>query len=348
MTSKLNILIIRLSSIGDVLHGTPVPRALKQALPGCHITWVVGQVAADMVRYNPDIDELFVWPREEWEKAMRAGRFREAWQIWQRLRTYFHDKHYDIALDIHGLFLSGMVTAASHAPRRIGLSHTRELNHWFMTETAPPPNGPHVIERYLSILRPLQIQAADPRMTLIIPPAATEFAAAFLPEQGVTPADKVIAVNPATTWKAKNWPPAYFAQVIDAVSPHAKVVLCGGPGDRAIAGQVLQAAKTPVIDAVGRTSLLELAALLERADVLVVGDTGPLHMAIAVGTPSVSIFGATDRRRFGPLDNAHIVLSGEKTCPPCHKTVCPRKTLDCLTSIQPQAVIEKTLALLNA
>lgn len=348
MTKNPRIVIIRLSSIGDVLHCTPVVRTLKETMPECHITWIVGQVAADMLRYNPYIDELYIWPREQWEKAMRAGRFREAWQLWQQLRSYFKTKQYDIALDIHGLFLSGMVTAASHTPRRIGLSNTRELNHLFMTETAPPPAGPHVIQRYLSALQPLNITTSDYRMTLVVPPSAAEFADSLLQQHQVSPQDKLVAVNPVTTWSAKNWPPEYFAKVIQELSQHAKILLCGGPSDRAISEHIVKLAGVPVIDAVGRTSLLEMAALLQRSQVLVVGDTGPLHISIAVGTPSVSIFGATDYRRYGPLDPGHTVLTGETTCPPCHKTVCRTKDLRCLKSTTPETVVRHTLSILNS
>nr|WP_092070031.1 glycosyltransferase family 9 protein [Dendrosporobacter quercicolus]NSL48100.1 glycosyltransferase family 9 protein [Dendrosporobacter quercicolus DSM 1736]SDM05313.1 lipopolysaccharide heptosyltransferase I [Dendrosporobacter quercicolus] len=347
MISNPRILIVRLSSIGDVLHCTPVARTLKEALPACHITWIVGKVSADMLRYNPYIDELYVWPREQWEQAMRSGKLKQAWRIWQQLRCYFHGKHYDIALDIHGLFISGMVTAASQSVRRIGLSQTKELNSLFMTETAPvQPAERHVIQRYLSILKPLNIAAADYRMTLITPPAANDFANDFLLEHGIGPEDRVVAVNPVTTWAAKNWPPDYFAQVIREISSYAKILLCGGPADQAAAAEIIKLAKVPVVNAVAKTSLLELAALLKRSAVLVVGDTGPLHMAIAVGTPSVSIFGATDPLKFGPLEAGHIALAGNTPCAPCHKTVCPRNDLRCLHSTDPATVIRHTLALL--
>lgn len=348
MINNPRILIVRLSSIGDVLHCTPVARTLKEALPACHITWIVGKQSAEILRCNPHIDELYVWPREEWERAMRSGHFRQAWQLWQQLRSYFCTKHYDVALDIHGLFLSGMVTAASHSSRRIGLSNTKELNSLFMTETAPLQNKErHVIQRYLSILKPLNITTADYRMTLITPPAASKFANDFLKQHGIAPDDQLVAVNPVTTWAAKNWPPEYFARVIREVSEYAKILLCGGPADQAIAAKITALADVPVINAVAKTGLLELAALIRRAAVLVVGDTGPLHIAVAVGTPSVSIFGATDPLKFGPLTPGHVVLKGSAACAPCHKTACARKDLQCLKSVDPATVIQHTLALLE-
>ncbi|MEG6585408.1 glycosyltransferase family 9 protein [Dendrosporobacter sp. 1207_IL3150] len=349
MLANPRILIVRLSSIGDVLHCTPVARSLKEALPSCHITWIVGQVAADMVRFNPYIDEVHIWPREKWEKAMRSAKFKEAWQIWQDLKDYFKSKHFDIALDIHGLFLSGMVTAASKATRRIGMSNTRELNSLFMNEIAPMYDEDiHVIQRYLSILRPLNITTTDYKMTLETPKEADEFARNFLSTHGVKPTDKIVAVNPVTTWSAKNWPPENFAKVIQELAANNKILLCGGPSDKAVAEKIIELASVPVINAVGQTTLLEMAALLKLSNVLVVGDTGPLHMAVALGTPSVSIFGATAPSRFGPLDPGHIVLKGQVECAPCYKTVCKTKDIRCLKSVKPEAVIEQTLEILKS
>lgn len=333
--------IVRLSSIGDVLHCTPVARNLKQHQPSCHITWVVGQVSAEMVKDNPFIDEVYIWPRERWEKCMRQGKLREAWSIWQQLKSDMAQKHFDIALDIHGLFLSGMVTKALGAPRRIGLSGNKEPNGLFMTEKAPlMPDDVHVIQRYLSILRPLGIDTQDYSMTLCLLDKYKAFAKAFLHEQGVSEKERLIILNPATTWRAKNWPPEYFAEVADALSSEGRIVICGGPADQGIAQQIIELTTAPIINAVGKTSLMEMAALLERASVVIVGDTGPLHMAVAIGTPTVSIFGPTDPARFGPLTPGHIVLTGQAECSPCHKTVCPKKDMRCMHSIKPDVVIK--------
>lgn len=348
MLNDKRLVIVRLSSIGDVLHCTPVARNLKKYAPSCHLTWVVGQVSAEIVQDNPFIDEVYIWPRERWEACMRQGKLREAWNIWRQLKRDMLHKKFDIALDVHGLLLSGMVTKSIGAPRRIGLSGTKEPNGLFMTEKAPLLSGDiHVIQKYLSILRPLGINSYDYKMTLCLPEKYKDFAKNFLLERGVKENEKLIIINPATTWRAKNWPPEHFAEVADELSGEGRVIICGSPADRDIARQIVNASAAPLINAVGQTSLMEMAALLERASVVVVGDTGPLHMAVALGTPTVSIFGATDPARFGPLTPGHIILSGQEECSPCHKTVCPKKDMRCMHGIKPATVIKAVYRQLN-
>jgi 3-deoxy-D-manno-octulosonic-acid transferase len=340
VTAK-RFLVIRLSSIGDVLHCTPVVRELKQAFPTAHITWVVGRGAADLLKANPYIDEVYVWPREKWEDHMRHGRFAEAWKLWQQLRLDLRARNFDIVLDVHGLFLSGMVALASGAKRRIGLSNTRELNSLFMTEIAPAAeHEQHIIQRYLSILQPFGIKPGSYNMTLELTKPDLDFADQFLDSAGIKPQQQLVALIPATTWAAKNWPPEYFAELADALAQHVRVMLCGGPADRYLAQQVLQKTSAPVIDAVGQTNLPQLAALLKKATVVVTGDTGPLHMAIAMGVPTVSIFGPTNPKRFGPLVQGHSVLEAELGCRTCHKMRCRFSHQQCMKDVLPQQVIQ--------
>ncbi|MGI6092163.1 MAG: glycosyltransferase family 9 protein [Veillonellaceae bacterium] len=348
MASSKRFVIVRLSSIGDVLHCTPVARALKEKFPTCHITWIVGQVSFPMLEANPYIDEVYIWSRERWEKLMRQGKLTEAWQMWRQLKRDMAEREFDVALDIHGLFLSGLVTKATGAPRRIGLSGNKEPNGLFMTEQVPAlPQDVHVIQRYLSILRPFGINTKQYDMTLCLTDAAKNFAAKFLNEHNITPEDKLVIINPATTWLSKNWPAEFFASTADSLAVDAKLILCGGPGDRTLADKVLACTKASIIDAVGKTSLLEMAALLGRANLLIVGDTGPLHMAVALGVPTVSVFGPTDPARFGPLPRGHVVFRSKAGCMPCHKTVCSQKDMRCMRSMRPEIVVSAARRILN-
>ena len=348
MLKKARFLIIRLSSIGDVLHCTPVARALKTALPDCHITWITGEIPSDMLKANPYIDEVYIWARERWEKHLRRGEVAPAWKLWQQLRQDLQARNFDIALDIHGQFLSGMVASASNAPRRIGMSNTRELNSLFMNEIAPHSvSDVHVIQKYLSVLKPLGITSSDYAMTLHLPAESVAFANSFLRDNGVKPQDRIIAINPGTTWQSKNWPAESYAAAIKALQPNGHILLCGGPADQALGESIVRDSGVPLINAVYKTSLLQLAALISRCTVLVTGDTGPLHMAIALGIPTVSIFGPTDPKRFGPLTSEHVVLEEQLDCRPCHKMQCPQKHLSCLYSLSPDRVITAVEMLLH-
>ena len=341
MVLTKRIAVVRLSAVGDVLHCTPVVRAIKKADPSCHITWIVGSVSADVLAGNPYIDEVYIWSREHWEKLLRQHRFSEALDYWRQLRDDLCQRSFDIALDIHGIFISGLVMLATGAKRKIGMLNTRELNHLFVTERATRlPEGPHMIQRYLSILSALDIPSDGYAMDLVPTSEAIEFADTFLRQAGYDPSKPLVAFSPRTTWTTKNWPPEYFAAVAAELSGEVQLLLCGSPGDRTVADEIISQAQKPFINAVGQTRLHELTALLSRCDTLLTGDTGPLHMAVALGVPTVSIFGPTNPTVYGPLPPGHIVLQSMLACRPCHKQKCRAQHLKCQHEILPQMAVE--------
>ncbi len=333
------ILIVRLSAIGDVVHCTPVAASLKAAWPECRITWLVGEVAAELVKYNPHVDETIVWSRERFERHLRDFELRKAAAMWRELRRTLTGRRYYAVLDVHGLFLSGVIARLAETERRIGMSGTKELNALFMDETAPPL-GRHVTERYLGVLRPLGIVPTERRMTLAVPATAGQSADELLAEMGLLRGGRELAVLvPGTTWPAKNWPTASFARTARLLARDFAVVLCGGQAERPLAKEIAAAAGIPVANAAGRTGLLELAAVLARAAVVVAGDTGPLYMAAAVGTPTVGIFGPTDPERLAPPGERHAVVVSRQACSFCHRTVCPTGESACLAAVTPAQVV---------
>jgi 3-deoxy-D-manno-octulosonic-acid transferase len=184
-------------------------------------------------------------------------------------------------------------------------------------------------------------------MTLHLPNEMITFANNFFASNGITANEPIIALNPATTWPSKNWSAEYYATLAKALQSHGRLLLCGGPADQRLAERIMHQSGVPVINAVGQTNLLQLAALLSRSSVLVTGDTGPLHMAIALDVPTVSLFGPTDPRKFGPLTPGHIVLQEQFNCQPCHKKRCPLSHLNCLQSLSPDRVITAVRTLLT-
>jgi 3-deoxy-D-manno-octulosonic-acid transferase len=226
------------------------------------------------------------------------------------------------------------------AKERIGMKGARELNPWFMTKTMPRPDSQHLIFRYLSVLKGLGIETDSFQMDLFLSAEAKAFAVNFLQHSSTQTKLPLLAVVPGTTWEGKNWPPEYFAQVISSLRGKYQAVLCGGPGDRLLADEIISKTNIPVADAVGKTSLLELAAIIERSSLVLTGDTGPLHMAVALNIPTVSVFGASDPEVYGPLAGPHIVLKTEAACAPCNKRKCPRGHITCMPSLTPQMVID--------
>jgi len=333
------ILIIRLSSIGDVIHCTPVAKALKTAWPDCQITWLTGEVCADLIRYNPYVDECLVWSRERFEKHCRNCEVKAAWHMWRELMDMLSTREFYAVLDIHGLFLTGLIASKIKAERCIGLKDARELNFLFMKETIKP-SGRHMTERYISILEPLGIFANGDDMTLVVPDKEKKFAATFLRQAGVSAGDRLAVFVPGTTWPSKNWSPEFFAKTVSLIAGDFKCIICGGISEIKIGREIESKVGSSLINAIGKTNLLEMAAILERASVVVAGDTGPLHMAAALKVPTVVIFGPSNPDCYRPLGDASIALFHKQECSFCHKQNCPKGQSDCMKSVLPQEVTE--------
>ncbi len=335
------ILIIRLSSIGDVIHCTPVASSIKAACSQCKITWLVGTVAADLIQENPYIDEIIIWPREKFDQYLREFKFKQAWAMWQELKRKMAGKSFDVVLDIHGLFLSGMITRLIKAKRRIGMSEAKELNWLFMNETGEPL-GKHITQKYLGVLTCLGINKTDSNMSLFVSEPARQFASAFLQRHSVFFYEKIIIVIVGTTWSSKNWPPSFFEQVVIALAQNFKVILSGGRAEMAVGQDIMTKIGLPVINAIGRTTLLEMAALMERATLVIAGDTGPLHMAAALKIPTIGLFGPTNPEFYAPKNREHSSLVSNLPCAYCHKKQCPKaKEALCMFRITPEIVISK-------
>ncbi|MDD4320931.1 MAG: glycosyltransferase family 9 protein [Acidaminococcaceae bacterium] len=331
------ILIIRLSSIGDVMHCTPVAKALKTTWPDCHITWLVGEVCAELIKYNPYVDEYIVWSRERFEKYCRNYEFKEAWSMWQELMKRLSVLDFYAVLDIHGLFLTGLIASKIKAERRIGLKDAKELNFIFMGETVKP-SGRHMTKRYMSILQPFGIVTNSDDMTLIVPNYAQRFAAKILSQAGIAADDKVVVLVPGTTWSTKNWPTEFFAETANLIEKDFKIVLCGGQSEIELGRKIESKVHCSVINTIGQTDLLEMAAILQCASVVVAGDTGPLHMAAALKLSTVVIFGPSDPECYKPLGSNSITLFYQQKCSFCHKQKCPTGKNDCMKKVRPGEV----------
>ena len=313
---------------------------MKAAWPDCRITWLVGEVSAELLKYNPDIDDIIIWSRERFEKHLKNFDLKKAVTMWNGLRNDLASKAFYAALDIQGLFLTGMIASLVKTGRRIGLSETREFNSLFMTETAKPL-GKHIIDRYLGVLRPLGITSFTQKTTLIVPEEARRFANDFLTSRDSLPGNKYAVLVPGTTWHSKNWPVEFFAQTARLLGKDFRIILCGGKAELQMGLDIQTKAGIALINAINKTSLLDMAALIEKAAVLVAGDTGPLYIAAALGVPTVSIFGPTNPTVFAPPGARSAVLFSKRTCSFCHKTACAKDFAECMNSVTPGEVVQK-------
>lgn len=337
------ILILRLSAIGDVLHATPVARELKKMQPDCHITWLVSPPADTLLQENPYIDELLVWDRRPLDKAFASFNLPAAYRELKKARALLKARHFDLVLDIQGLFLTGILARLSGARRRIGIHERHEGNPFFMSEMAPNIDSPHKVRRYLSALLPLGFHLEDftPGLTLKLPAELTGFAASFWQEHDIDTKRPLLMVTVRTTWPDKNWEPENFGLALRDLPENVQIVFCGSPGEAEFIAAAQSKMNRPSLSIAGETSLMELAALLQSADLLLSCDTGPLHIADAIGCKTISLWGPTQPDVYGPLTSGHEFIISPHECRRCLKTKCKYKTNACMKAITPEMVAER-------
>ena len=346
------ILVVRLSAIGDVLHSTAVVHNLKRLVPDCHVTWLVSPPASILLENNPDIDRLLVWDRRTFDKAAAHLDLRTVRQTLKEAAALLHQYEFDIALDIQGLFLSGMLTRMSRAPRRIGIHERHEGNFLFMTEMAPDIPERHKIRRYMTALVPLGIGPEDfmPGLVLKLPDTYDGFAETFFADKKVTlhdPQQPLLLVNTRTTWPDKNWPPEFFGRALANLPENIQIVFTGAPSDQVYIERAQQEMEGRAsLSIAGQTSLLELATIFRESDLLLTGDTGPLYIAEAVGLPTLSLWGPTHPGIYGPLTKGHHFILSPHECTACCKTKCRHRSNACMNAIKPGTVTKALLELL--
>ncbi len=277
------ILIVRLSAIGDVIHGVPVLCALREALPDAFLGWVVEGRAGDLLEDHPALDALVRVPRG-WLKSPR--------EIW-RLRRRLHELRFDTAIDLQCLTKSAIAAWLSGARRRIGKggSDGRELSRWFHNELVAC-GGSHVIEHYLDLLGPLGITSPAVRFDLTERADDARMADEFLRASGLT-TGRFAIVNPGAGWPSKIWPAERYGELARRLAKAhgvASVAAWGVPSELPLAERIV-ATSGGHARLASPTSMTELAALCRRAAIFVGSDTGPMHLAVAVGVPTISLHG---------------------------------------------------------
>lgn len=308
----MKALIVRLSAIGDVVHTLPVAAKLRER--GFEVDWVVEPAARPLIAANPAVTRAIPAPPARLvglPRALAAAR---------GLRGGRHD----VALDLQGLWKSAAWARASGARRVIGFAHPwrREgMSEVLLGQRVTlSPEPAHVIDKNLALLRALDIDAVGHRV-FPLPGAADE--ARRVDEQLAANGWRDFAIlNPGGGWASKLWPPESFGAVAEGLAARGIApIVTWGPGEKALADAVVTASKGAAA-ACFATTLLEYAELARRARLLVASDTGPLHLACAVATPVVGVFGPTDPARNGPFGPDDVTVRRQPLCSPCHRSRC--------------------------
>jgi heptosyltransferase-1 len=335
------ILIVKLSSIGDVINAFPVAVALRERFPDAEIAWVVEPPAANLVAAHQAVDRVFVL-----SAARSRCRPLSYLRALARLARPLRECRFQVALDLQGLLKSGLVTWLSRAPVRLGLSDDRREAAALFVNVRVPPRTKLPVGRYLSIAAFMGADVSTPRAEVPADPAAESWAERLVAER-VPPGSTLVALCPGASDPYKRWPVARFVELGRMLTQRGVVpVVVGGPGDAALAQAIRQGIGPTAIATAGETTLLELASLLRRCVTIVAGDTGPLHLAVAVGIPVVGLFGPTDPGRTGPYGEGHIVISKRFPCGPCLRRPTCREA-DCMHAITAEEVADAVGRLLR-
>jgi heptosyltransferase-1 len=314
----MTILIVRLGALGDVVHAVPAAAALRKAFPAAVIDWLVDAKHRDLVALVTAVDRAI--PLEArtpagWTAAVRALR-RSA---------------YDVAIDLQGLMKSAVLARASGASRVVGFSiwHLREKTARPFYSDVHAAEGGHVIHKNLRLLRAIGVEDEEIRFPLAdLPSRALDQLRERIP-----PGRGFALINAGAAWPNKRWPPERFGELASFVREACALtpVVVWGPGEERLADEVIAAASNAAI-AAPATGVADLVALARASALLVSGDTGPLHIATAVGAPVVGLFGPTDPDRNGPYSADDVVVSRYETCG-CHYDRRCREASWCLGQV---------------
>jgi lipopolysaccharide heptosyltransferase I len=318
--------IIKMWALGDIVMATPMLAALRATYPDVRVTWVVDEAHGEILRGHPGIDDLIVLHSGEWRRLLRKGNYPGWLKRSHELRGLMRERNLDAVVNCHpDKWWTAILCAA---PARVGLypsHHMPGTRRWYTHAIAFPRLPVHATRHYLLATQALGCPDASLRLTLGETPDEAEFLATFAGEQEIGPGEPIAVLAPFTTAENKCWEPERFAELADVMAAEcgARIVLPHGGRDEAMARRIAEMARTPVVTA--KTTLRQYVALLRRASVVVSGDTSAMHIAAALGTPYVALFGPTERAHLAPLhvvDGRGIALAKPLPCAPCHTTRC--------------------------
>jgi len=336
------ILVIRLSSIGDVLLTTPLLRLLRKNFPDAFIGFVIKKQYLDLVRENPYIDQVYSLDTSEGFKALKA------------MKAMIKSEQFDLIIDIHKNFRSLFLRSFSSA--RI-VSYPKFTFKRFLLvkfrinlyrEIIP------VYKRYLLSVKAFGIQDDGHGLEFYLDKSERSLIASLLSEKGYTPGKPVICMAPGASYETKRWPAEYYAQVAQNFikSQNAQIILLGDSRDRLITATIQKAVKNDLIDLSGQLTLMETACALDHADLVITNDTGLMHLATALQKKTLAIFGPTTKELgFFPTGHfAQVIENSNLNCRPCSymgSRKCPKGHFRCMKEIEPEIVYKAALSLLN-
>lgn len=317
------ILIVKPSSLGDIVHSLPTLYAIKSQFPSSELHWVIAKQYKELLKSNPLIDKLWVIDKDKWKKILSLkDTIHELKKIFANLKK----ENFDIAIDLQGLLRSGLITYSTNAPVRIGFNNAREGSKIFYTHRIKHEDDIHAVDRYMKVAEFLGCNTDK-----IIFPLRNEETKNI---KNQLPFEKYTVIIPGARWKTKLWEPEKFGELISLLP--IKSIIVGSKDDINIANKIVSFNKDYAISLAGKTKLNELIEIINNSEFVISNDSGPMHIASALNIPVVAIFGPTDPVKTGPYGKGHVVIKGNAPCSPCRKKSC--KSMLCMNSITVEMV----------
>jgi lipopolysaccharide heptosyltransferase I len=326
------LLIIKPSSLGDVVHSLPFLNVVRECFPRAEIHWVIAKGLEGLLENHPMVQKLWVINKDQWKKIARLqGTVSE----FRNLLIALRGESYDIAVDLQGLLRSGILTAATRAPVRLGFSEAREGSRLFYTHRITGGREVHAVDRYLKIASALGCDTGTITFAL---PLVTESQEIRQLKQEL---GDYVVLAPGARWKTKQWPAERFGRLASMLS--IRSIIIGSEDDESLAKEAVSHSEGKAVSMAGNTDIKEMISLIRKARFMVTNDSGPMHIAAACGVPVVALFGPTSPARTGPYGSGHIVIKADTPCAPCYKKKC--KDIRCMESISVDEVYEKIKAI---
>jgi lipopolysaccharide heptosyltransferase II len=338
------ILIVNVNWVGDVIFSTPFIRAVREAHPGAYIACLLHPRCTEMLEANPHLNEIIVYDEDRKHKGL-IGKI--------ALIMALRKKRFDMAFLLHRSFTKALITFLAGIPKRVGYP-TKNRGGILTKVVEAPDEAQHKVEYFLNIARAVDIRMGDVSYEFFVEDADRRFVRELLAGEGIGDKDPVVVLCPGGNWDPKRWPRENFASLGDLLSEKtgARIVISGAPKDAALAESILALMKHRPVIAAGRTTLKQLGALLERANLVIANDSGPMHIAVAVKARTIALFGPTSPLLTGPYGkgNYRIIVGKppvkDPACEvPCYDVTCNKSM--CMADICVADVLSKAREMLN-
>ncbi|MCK5595156.1 glycosyltransferase family 9 protein [bacterium] len=322
--------------MGDVIHALPVLTTLKKHYPEAEVAWIVKNKFSDLLTDNPDLTDIIPFDDNSFLQLIKTLRKRD----------------FDVALDLQGLFRSGILAYFSKASHRIGFSriNSRELSCMFSNQRiTPPQKAVHVVDKNLSLLESMGISEYVYDFKIHMSAQDLRFAKEFFVLKKLVPErDKIIMLNPGAGWPTKCWPAENFLRLADKLTKYsnlnAKVIMSWGPQEKGLMKNIKNDTNNSIA-IMPQSTIKQLAATIKSCDLFVGSDTGPTHLAAALEVPVVGLYGPSDPERNGPYGTKNIIIQKDIPCISCWKRKCAK--IDCMKDISVDEVFEACIELLG-